>query len=115
MNYANVQPFVAHASNATFSSAALDSSYMFKVSAILHSSHSSAAGTLQLQGSNQPPSSAVPSQWSNLGSAAAVSGAGETLIAQQDVAYRWLRWTYTDSSGAASTSQLTLNIFGFTF
>lgn len=66
-----------------------------------------AAGSLQFQVSNDPGTSAQATNWANLGSATAVSGAA-TLNAQiGECDYRWLRATYAATSG---TGALTLNL-----
>lgn len=115
MNYVNIRPLDAVVGNTTRTSAAVDASYMFKVSGVVTSDHASANGTMQWQVSNDPPTAAAPTNFVNLGSSVAISGAGRTLMAQQDMSYRWIRAVYSDSSGGTATALITLNLFGFTF
>lgn len=115
MNYTNIRPINAQVGNTTITSAAVDASYMFKLSGVVKSDHSSANGTMQWQVSNDPPTAIAPTNFVNLGSSVAISGAGQSLMAQQDIAYRWVRAVYTDSSGGSATAVITLNLFGFTF
>lgn len=111
MNVYNGVPINAHATDANFNSAAIEAvapSGMFKFSAIAKASHSSAAGSLQLQFSNTPPNAAGTYTWLNLGSALSISGTTAVGIAAIDTAYARLRFVYTDSSSGVSTATLTV-------
>lgn len=115
MNFTNIKPIDAVTGNTTITSSAVDASYMFKVSGVVKSSHSSASGSMQFQVSNDPPTSTLPTNFVNLGSSVSISGSGQFIMPQQDMAYRWIRGVYTDNSGATATATITLALFGFTF
>src|SRR3954464_995634 len=111
MNFYNATPINAHATSASFTSSPIEAvapSFMFKFSAIAKADHSSASGTLQLQGSNTPPNTAGTYTWVNVGSAASISSTTAVLIAAADVCYGRLRFVFTDSSSGASTALLTV-------
>lgn len=114
MNFTNLPLINSVLGNATIKSASLDTSFMFKLSGVVRATHASANGTMQLQASNVT-GAPTESDWVNLGSPATISGAGNTIIAQQDLSYRWIRAVYTDSSGGSATALITLSVFGFTF
>lgn len=67
------------------------------------------AGTIKLQFSNDAPSNlSGPTNWSDITSASvAVSGAEVVAIMKTDISYRWIRATYTATSGAGN---LTINV-----
>jgi hypothetical protein len=63
-----------------------------------------AAGTLQVQVSNDPPG-VTPTNWSNLsGASVSISGAAVYLIPFVNIAYQWVRLSYTASSGTGTLS-----------
>ncbi len=111
MNVYNGVPINAQATNANFNSSAIEAvapSGMFKFSAIAKASHSSAAGSLQLQASNTPTNASGTYTWMNVGSAVSISGTTVAGIAAIDTAYARLRFVYTDSSSGASSATLTV-------
>lgn len=115
MNFYNAKPIDAILANTNITSATIDSSYMFKFSAVAKASHSSAAGSLQLQASDTPPNAAASYIWMNIGSSISISGTTAALVPLQDTGYLRMRLVYTDSSSGLSTATLTVEGFGFTF
>lgn len=115
MNFNNIKPIDGVLGNTTITSAAIDASYMFKISGVVKSTHSSANGSIQFQVSNDPPTPIAPTNFVNLGSSVSVNGAGQFIMPQQDVAYRWARAVYTDNTGGTATALITLAFFSFTF
>ena len=103
MKYLPYSPISAAAASATTTSAAIDMSQIYKMSAQVIVSAGTSLGTLQPQVSNDHANGAQMfenqtfTNWSNLGSSVAVSAAGATLIAQQDMCYKALRFVYTDT------------------
>jgi hypothetical protein len=84
---------------ATITSAAIPALNLFYCSAQIAAT-GSAAGTLQLQASNDDLKGYVtsPVNWSNVPSASvAVSGAGAYLIPQTNLCYQWVRLVYTNT------------------
>lgn len=88
----------------------IDSNSYINVSFIASFGDSSAAGTLQLQASNDinhefyQPSNFTVTNWVNIpGASATVTGGSSALISLSNIAYRWLRVTYTYTSGGSST------------
>lgn len=115
MKYSNYSPINAIA-NATRSSNAVDIQQVVKMSAQIVVGTGSINGSLQAQVSNDdnvPMSTGkipVPTNWSNLGSAVALSTSGPTLMPQQDMCYRYLRFVFTDSSGGTSTANINVQV-----
>jgi hypothetical protein len=71
-----------------------------------------AAGTLKVQVSNDPPGNAV-TNWVDLsGASVSTSGAGNYLIPKFDVSYEWIQLVYTKSSGTG-TLTATIKTIGF--
>ncbi len=111
MNVYNGVPINAHATNASFDSALVEAvapSGMFKFSFIAKASHSSAAGSLQLQASNTPTNTTGTYTWMNVGSSVSISGTTVAGLAAIDTAYARLKLVYTDSSSGSSTATLTV-------
>lgn len=109
MKYVPFSPISASSAAATTTSAAIDMSQVFKMSAQVVVSSGTSGGTLQPQVSNDHNTGAqlfnnqTFTNWSNLGSSVAVSSAGVTLVAQQDMCYKALRFVYTDTFANVST------------
>lgn len=103
--------------NATITSAPIDGSQLFKMSAQVIVGSGSAGGSLQMQISNDHATGAQFFQnqtftnWSNLGSAVTITGTSSTLIAQQDMCYKAIRAVYTDTSGGTGTAKISVNLF----
>lgn len=101
MKYDNV-PILSVSSAANSTGAGIDASQMIKMSVQVVAT-GSAAGTLQLQVSNDPNPNGPMStsfrytNWSNLGTATTVSTAGVQLVAIQDMGYRAIRAVWTGS------------------
>ena len=115
-----IQVFNLLAANANKNSSPIDVSQRIKISAQVIVPSGTITGSLQLQVSNDRAPGLngfgfVPTNWSNLGSAVALSTTGVNLIAQQDMCYAWLRAVFTDSSGGTSTGKISvnLNVLGF--
>lgn len=118
MNNYNGVPINAHATNASFTSAPIESvapSFMIKFSAIAKADHSSANGSLQLQASNTPTNASGTYKWVNIGSPLTISGTTAALSAAADVCYARMQFVYTDSSSGASTALLTVETEAFTY
>lgn len=108
-------PVILNAVSAVTSqaSAAQDSQFTCAASFQIVSSSGSNSGSMQIQFSNDPPYSCttdssgrlVPTNWSNLGSAATVTSGGLTSVQLPQstyAGYRWLRALWTPSSGAGT-------------
>lgn len=84
----------------TVTTPAISALNLFCCSIQIAATGAGAAGTLQLQASNDDPkaSNAVPTNWSNIsGAAVTVSGAGAMLIPKTDLCYQWVRLVYTNT------------------
>lgn len=69
-------------------------------------------GSLKLQSSNDAPSNiSPPTDWSDIGTVA-ISAAGVVQINKLDLSYRWIRVTYTATSGAGNLS-VSIHALGF--
>ncbi len=93
---------VSGATNIT--SSLLDSNQLLSISAQAIAT-GTLAGTLKLQWSDDVgfPSSTAPTNWTDLASVA-VTAAGLFSIPKTDLCYRWLRATYTATSGTGNMS-----------
>lgn len=106
MKFVNV-PIVTTTAAVSLTSAPIDCSQLIKASFQIDVGTGSADGSVQIQVSNDnaylgaEKAGFVPTNWSNLGSATAITTAGPLLIAQQDVCYRWIRAVYTAVSGTS--------------
>lgn len=74
-----------------------------------------AAGTIQIQASNDksvglPPNQFQPTNWSNIGSSVTVSGAGAYIVPELELSYEYVRLVYTDTSGGSATGTLSARI-----
>ena len=80
-------------------SAAIDASQMVYATAQIVST-STAAGTLKLQGSNDFKN---PTNWNDIPNAtASVSSAGAVTIPVTQTCFKWIRVTYTHTSGSGN-------------
>jgi hypothetical protein len=94
----------------------LDANQLLKISAQVIVA-AQATGSVQLQVSNDvcayggaTANQFAPTNWSNLGSPVSITAAGVSLVAQQDLCYRWLRAIYTDGSAGAEDGAITVQI-----
>lgn len=99
-------------------SAKVDCQQLFAASFIATFSDAAAAGTLKIQGSNDPcPYSNVaadftPTNWADIPSASVVVASGATSTVQiSQICYRWIRAAWTRSAGAG-TFTVYLNAMG---
>ncbi len=111
----------AVSNSGTKNSVAIDASYIISGSIQANFSDSAAAGTLTLQGSNDPSAglstdangNLIPVHWDtvkngSISATATVSAGALTTISMQWLNYRWLRVEWTQSSGAG-----TITVNGF--
>lgn len=116
MKFLPFSPINAVTASATVTSAAVDMSQIFKMSAQVVVAGGTATGSLQLQVSNDHSTGAqlfnnqTFTNWSNLGSPVAITTTGVNLIAQQDMCYKALRAVYTDTSSGTGTAKVTVQI-----
>lgn len=109
MKFSAFTPISAASAATTTTSNAADASMVYRMSAQVNVSAGTSLGTLQLQVSddivpaNYLFSNAPFTNWSNLGSSVAISTAGSSIIAQQEMCYRALRAVYTDTFANVST------------
>lgn len=115
MKYLSYGPFTLAAIDTNQTSSPILLTQIFKVS-VQATFTATATGTFKIQVSNDEPDPSLPvadqtfTNWSDLGSAVNITGAGVNLIAQQDVCYRAMRVVYTDTSGGTSTGKMTVRI-----
>ncbi len=114
MKYSNYSPINA-ISSVTISSPAVDIQQVIKMSYQIVVGTGSIAGSVQAQVSNDDTlqgSRGVgsPSNWSNLGASTALSTSGVTLVPQQDLCYRYLRFVFTDTSSGTGTANLNIQV-----
>ena len=103
--------------SSTYNGSTIDAQQLVAISAQVVAT-SSAVGSLQLQASNDvPPAGALeggftPTNWTNLlVTAVSVSASAPTLISFTNSSYRWLRVSYTNSSGSGNIT-VSLNAIG---
>lgn len=108
MRTVNIKIFDAQA-NATVSSSAVDSSFMYGLSVIADFSDAAAAGTVKIQASNDFTDAGnlsmdfVPTVWVDIASASAAVAAGASVrIAVPELCSRWIRVVWTRSAGAGT-------------
>jgi hypothetical protein len=82
-------------------------------------SDTTAAGTVQVQASNDIPTGSallgnfVPTNWTNVANASAtVTAGGSFLIPIPINLYRWLRVTWTETTPGVGTITVNMNAFG---
>lgn len=121
MKYASYSPLIiADTTVSTLESSPIDISQILKISVqIVVGAGTTMDGTIQLQISNDEIPAGylmlpAPINWSNLGSATALSAAATNyLIAQQDICYRALRVVFTGDPGndaSVSVKIMTLGV-----
>jgi hypothetical protein len=91
--------------------AALLANELFNITAIGTFSDSGAAGTLSLEGSNDPANGAlipnfVPTNWVTIPGATAsvASGATTLLVPTNPICYNWIRVLWAKSAGAGTVT-----------
>lgn len=115
MRYSNYSA-INKLSNTTINSIATETQQVYKISYQLVVGTGTINGSLQAQVSNDDNSelsiglTPTPTNWSNLGSPTALSSSGVTLVPEQDMCYRFLRFVFTDSSGGTSTANLRVQV-----
>jgi hypothetical protein len=109
MRFLNFNAINSASAAANTTSSPIDMNQIFKMSAQVSAPSGTLSVSVQLQVSNDSATGAQPfgaqtfTNWSNLGSAAALNAAGSVLIAQQDMCYRALRAVVTDTFNNVST------------
>lgn len=84
-------------------------------------SNTTAAGTLQVQGSNDyatglPPGQFIPTNWSSVGSPITVSSSATVYMTPEiETCYEYMRLIYTDTGGGTSTATVTARMKNFAF
>lgn len=107
----------SQSANVDINSSPIDLSQTYAISAQVNAT-ATIGGTLQLQVSNDivPVNyefiNFTPTNWSNLGSAVTLSGAGANLIARTDTAYRALRAVFTDTFARIQTIVAVADVVG---
>ena len=121
MSPLNNIPINAQANTGTVTSVAIDGRFLFSGSIQAIFSDPTAAGTLTLQGSNDPmeglqqssPNVYIPIHWDtvkngSISATATVAAGALTTISMQWLNYRWLRVVWVSGAGAG-----TLTVNGF--
>lgn len=108
MKFLRYNPINSQNSNNTITTAAIDMNQIIKLSGqVVMGAGSGSQGSLQLQVSNDqvngPFQDTTFVNWSNLGGAATVTAASNTLIAEQDMCYRALRAVFTSTATGSQT------------
>jgi hypothetical protein len=84
----------------SFTSAAIDASYLITISAIATISNTSTNGVVKFQASNDSAISA-PVNWVDIPSATVtLTSAGSYIIPKTDLSYQWIRIVYTNGGGS---------------
>ncbi len=72
-----------------------------------------AAGTLKIQGSNDPDTVGQPTNWSDITNATAtVAGAGAVMVQKFDVCYQWIRSVFTSTKVGVQTVTTVADVAG---
>lgn len=95
----------------------LDASHLYNGSFQIYFSDGSAAGTVVLQGSNDPqsklPGNEDPQNWNDIANTStSVTSGSSKLVSVAQLNYRWIRLKWTQSGGAGT---VTANGFFFGF
>lgn len=121
MKYLNYKPIANTDTTQSVTSDPIDLSQIYKLSVqIVVGAGSTMTGSIQLQVSNDEVNAfyamrQAPNNWSDLGSATALSAAGTNyLIAAQDMCYRALRVVYTGDP-ANDAASVTVNLMALAF
>jgi hypothetical protein len=110
MNTVNTPVFTAQANSGTVYSSAIDARFIQYATVQAEFTDSAAAGTLALQGSNDPIS---PSNWSAIPGYTATVSAGATTttaVPAQPLSYQFIRVSWVSTGGAGT---LTANLHGW--
>lgn len=101
-------------------SAAIDASQLFRVSVQASFTDSAVAGTLKLQCSNDPssannlPSLQTPTHWTDIpNTSQSITAGASVLIPSTEIAYRWIRVVFTETTPGSGTVTATLNALGY--
>lgn len=108
-------PTTSVTANANFNSLAIWATAILRISFQAVVTGGTATGNLQMQVSNDkpkgvPPGQFQPTNWSNLGSTVAVSGAGTYLIPYVETSYQYIRIQYIDGSSGTGTGTLAITL-----
>lgn len=114
MKYSNYSP-INTVAGTTITSTAVDIQQVIKMSYQIVVGTGSIAGSVQAQISNDDTLQGgrgvgTPTNWSNLGASTALSTSGVTLVPQQDLCYRYLRFVFTDTSSGTGTANLNVQV-----
>ena len=106
MSPANVRAIDAAANTGTVTSAAFPAQFLIGATAQAFFTDNAAAGSLKLQGSNDPPIG-TPTHWSDIQNSSAAVTAGATTCTPPLAAYlcyQWIRVAFVSSGGAGTLS-----------
>ena len=116
----NFNKTIVSASDATSqTSPSEDTGQTIAISFIASFSDSTAAGTLQIQASNDvypatnivPLTGFTPSNWANIPNASAtVTAGGSVVVAIPQSCYRWMRAVYTSTTPGTGTITINMNV-----
>lgn len=104
MRPVNYEAFVATANAGTVLGPAVDGRFIAFATAQAEFTDAAAAGTLKLQGSNDPYT-ATPTNWSDIPNASIAVAAGATTATPPlaaPICYEWLRLVFVRSAGAGT-------------
>jgi hypothetical protein len=119
MRTTNIQSLNAQNITGSPVSAAIDAGYLLYASAQAIVTGSSPVGVLSFQGSNDPCAFGnlavdfTPTHWTDINNASVnVTSTGTFLIPRIDVSYRWIRlsFTYTSGSGAVTVNTFLIGV-----
>ncbi len=97
MGPSNHQSIINNAS--TTSTAAIDTNFVYIISAQAVFSDAAGAGSLKFEASNDVK---APTHWNTIGTAATVASGAVTLLPALTVSYRWIRCTFVSTGGAGT-------------
>ncbi len=103
----------AVANTGTVVSSAIDANFLAYLTAQASFTDGTAAGTLKIQGSNDPANPPSTSSYNDIASAAATVASGAlttTPVLAAPLCYRWVRVSFTSSGGAGT---FTVNVHGW--
>ncbi len=99
MNPSNHASVINNAS--TTSTAAIDTNFVYVISAQAVFSDAAGAGSLKFEASNDPK---APIHWNTIGTAATVASGAVTMLPALTVSYRWVRCTFVSTGGSGTIS-----------
>lgn len=105
-------PAFSAATNTTSASAAITARFITSVTAVATFSDNTTTGTIKFQASNDDAKNGTPTTWVDVpGSAAtaSVTSGATTTLGPVDVAFQWLRVSWTRTGGAGT---LTVRVKG---